>query len=327
MDIPSVPLDLDLNNTKLLRNVDACSVRSINGHRVSNDILRLVPNVDTYRTSVRCIKLWASRKSISSNVLGFLGGIAWALLVARICQLYPLACPSTIISKFFHILMNWSWPTPVMLRNIESGPELPDRIQPWNARQNLQDRVHRMPIITPSYPSMCTTHNVTESTFRVITSEFKRAITVVNSIMDNGASWNTLFTNDIFFETYQHYLQVVVSSNHIDTIVQWSGYIESRLRLLVTKLEAHPDVLLAHPYPKGYNYHHPCENKASIVLANHGQAPPTDSDSEGFVSDIAYTKIFYLGLYISPYDGKVFMNLLSCLGYSLFTTRIFFIYL
>lgn len=36
------------------------------------------------------------------------------------------------------------------------------------------DRSHRMPIITPAYPAMCATHNVTESTQMIMTEEFKR---------------------------------------------------------------------------------------------------------------------------------------------------------
>lgn len=36
------------------------------------------------------------------------------------------------------------------------------------------DRSHRMPIITPAYPSMCSTHNVTLSTQSIMTAEFKR---------------------------------------------------------------------------------------------------------------------------------------------------------
>lgn len=36
------------------------------------------------------------------------------------------------------------------------------------------DRSHRMPIITPAYPSMCATHNVTESTQMIMTEEFKK---------------------------------------------------------------------------------------------------------------------------------------------------------
>lgn len=33
------------------------------GSRVTDEILRLVPNVTVFRNALRCIKLWAQRKS------------------------------------------------------------------------------------------------------------------------------------------------------------------------------------------------------------------------------------------------------------------------
>ena len=46
-------------------------------------------------------------RAIYSNVNGFLGGVAWALLVARICQLYPNAVAGAIVSRFFIIMYQW----------------------------------------------------------------------------------------------------------------------------------------------------------------------------------------------------------------------------
>jgi poly(A) polymerase len=94
---------------------------------VTDEILRLVPNIQVFRDALRCIKLWAQRKSllffcqnstetgcsfcvgraIYSNVNAFLGGVAWAMLVARICQLYPHAVAGAIVSRFFIIMYQW----------------------------------------------------------------------------------------------------------------------------------------------------------------------------------------------------------------------------
>ncbi len=35
------------------------------GSRVTDEILRLVPNVEVFRDSLRCIKLWAQSENIS----------------------------------------------------------------------------------------------------------------------------------------------------------------------------------------------------------------------------------------------------------------------
>lgn len=128
----------------LLKNLDQKCVRSLNGCRVTDEILRLVPNIENFRLALRAIKLWAKRKitcfliftcfemrqvffihcfifsflghGIYSNVLGYLGGVSWAMLVARTCQLYPNAVAATLIEKFFLVFSQWKWPLPVLLK-------------------------------------------------------------------------------------------------------------------------------------------------------------------------------------------------------------------
>jgi poly(A) polymerase len=39
--------------------------------------------------------------------MGFPGGVAWALLTARMCQLYPTAAPANLVAKFFPIFYQW----------------------------------------------------------------------------------------------------------------------------------------------------------------------------------------------------------------------------
>lgn len=61
LDIHSVPLDLDLKNTNLLRGLDDKEMRSVNGTRVTDEILELVPQQKTFRLALRAIKLYAQR--------------------------------------------------------------------------------------------------------------------------------------------------------------------------------------------------------------------------------------------------------------------------
>ncbi|KAL0253808.1 hypothetical protein I308_101185 [Cryptococcus tetragattii IND107] len=102
VNLPEAGDLLDIEKDEILRGVDDASQRSLN--------------------ALRTIRLWAKRRGIYSNVLGFPGGVAWALLTARICQLYPAAAPATIVGKFFPIYYQWNWPQPVLLKKIDNGP-------------------------------------------------------------------------------------------------------------------------------------------------------------------------------------------------------------
>lgn len=70
-------------------------------------------------------------RAIYSNIVGFPGGVAWAMLVARVCQLYPQATGSVIVGKFFRIMNKWAWPQPVLLKQIEDGPL---QMKVWNPK-------------------------------------------------------------------------------------------------------------------------------------------------------------------------------------------------
>lgn len=180
--LKNIPNDQDLREGFLLKNLDEKSVRSLNGCRVTDDILLLVPNHESFRLALRAVKHWAKRRGIYSNVLGYLGGVSWAMLVARTCQLYPNAAPSTLLQKFFLVFRQWPWPKPVLLRqNSEDNVNLGFPV--WDPRENSSDRFHLMPIITPSYPQQNSTFNVTNSTREIMKEEFILASNVIDEII------------------------------------------------------------------------------------------------------------------------------------------------
>ncbi|KAG8382840.1 hypothetical protein BUALT_Bualt05G0120200 [Buddleja alternifolia] len=242
-----IPEDLDVSQESILQNVDDQTVRSLNGCRVTDQILRLVPNIQTFRTTLRCLRLWAKRRGVYSNVTGFLGGINWALLVARICQLYPNALPSMLVSRFFRVYNLWRWPNPVMLCPIQDGSL---GLSFWDPRRNFKDRLHLMPIITPAYPCMNSSYNVSTSTLRVMMEEFHRGNDICEAIEANKAIWDALFEPFAFFEAYKNYLQIDIAAETDEDLMNWKGWVESRIRLLTLKIERDTNgVLQCHPHP------------------------------------------------------------------------------
>ncbi|RZC00860.1 Nuclear poly(A) polymerase 4 isoform E [Glycine soja] len=241
-----LPEDLDISDVSVLHNVDEPTVRSLNGCRVADQILKLVPNIEHFRTTLRCLKFWAKRRGIYSNVTGFLGGVNLALLVARVCQFYPNAVPSMLVSRFFRVYTQWRWPTPVMLCPIEEN-ELGFPV--WHPGKNPRDRSHHMPIITPAYPCMNSSYNVSTSTLRVMMDQFQYGNKICGEIELSRACWKALFEQYSFFESYKNYLQVDVVAADADDLRSWKGWVESRLRQLTLMIERDTfGKLQCHPY-------------------------------------------------------------------------------
>nr|CAI5842652.1 unnamed protein product [Callosobruchus analis] len=248
--LKEIPDSMDLQDDMLLKNLDQKCVRSLNGCRVTDEILRLVPNIENFRLALRAIKLWAKRHGIYSNVLGYLGGVSWAMLVARTCQLYPNAAPAVLVHKFFLIFSKWQWPQPVLLKqpsNVNLGFIV------WDPRVNIQDRYHLMPIITPAYPQQNSTFNVSMSTRTIMVEEFKQGLSVTDDIMLGKCSWDKLFETPPFFLKYKHFIVILVMSKNSDDHLEWCGLVESKVRLLITNLERNQFISLAHINPECYS--------------------------------------------------------------------------
>lgn len=90
--------------------------------------------------------------------MGYLGGVNFALLVTYVCILYPNACASVIIAKFFRIYCLWSWTMPIRLTDVKTGGSMSQMV--WDPAQNRRDALALFPIITPCYPASNSTYNV-----------------------------------------------------------------------------------------------------------------------------------------------------------------------
>ncbi|KAJ8250274.1 hypothetical protein COCON_G00221960 [Conger conger] len=256
--LPSIPDNLDLRGDSHLRNLDIRCIRSLNGCRVTDEILYLVPNKENFRLTLRAIKLWAKKRGIYSNMLGFLGGVSWAMLVARTCQLYPNAVAATLVHKFFLVFSKWEWPNPVLLKQPEeSNLNLPV----WDPRVNPSDRYHLMPIITPAYPQQNSTYNVSTSTRTIMSEEFKNGLNVTDEILQGKADWSKLFEPPNFFQKYKHYIVLTASASTEENHLEWIGLVESKIRVLVGNLERNEYITLAHVNPQSFpGSKESCEN-------------------------------------------------------------------
>ncbi|TKS73130.1 Poly(A) polymerase alpha-B [Collichthys lucidus] len=164
-------------------------------------------------------------------------------MVARICQLYPNAAPSTLVKKFFLVYARWNWPVPIVLKKVQDcGYKLPF----WNPIVNRSDRLDLMPIITPAYPQQNTSFNVCPSTFTIMKEEIVRGLVITEEIHDKKAPWSKLFEPLDFAEKYKHFVLLQASSATEEQHLKWVGLVESKLRHLVGTLEKNVTISLAH---------------------------------------------------------------------------------
>lgn len=149
---------------------------------------------------------------------------------------------------------------------------------------------HLMPIITPAYPSMCATHNITMSTKTIITRELEIGGDVTDKIFTGQKQWKDLFTKHTFFtQDYKYYLSIVAASRTKDAQHVWSGLVESKVRLLVSNLDNQGSIAVARPFNKGFERVHHCKGEEQIDVATSGdlkyQAKDVKTETTDMVKD------------------------------------------
>jgi len=84
----------------MLRGLDEPSSRSLNGVRVAQYLWNVIPSIqhETFRVVLKTVKEWATVHGLYSNVLGFLGGVNWAILVAWVCTVSTIGRVRSICS-------------------------------------------------------------------------------------------------------------------------------------------------------------------------------------------------------------------------------------
>jgi poly(A) polymerase len=234
--------------------MDDASVRSLNGSRVAEIVLQLVPDVSAFRSALRAVRLWAKRRGVYSNVLGYLGGINCAILVAKVAQIHPRAASAELVTRFFELYSQFDWECGWVELCAARRPQHAELRHHaiWGERPS--DAAHTMPIITPAFPAMNSAYNVAKGSLAAIQREARRGAEIVARVEKGELAWSTLFEPTDFFSIYNRFLRVRVSASSEEAHQRWFGWAETRLRGFVRELEATPRVetvrLLTTPFPE-----------------------------------------------------------------------------
>ena len=217
-----------LNDTYLMsedvsRDMEPQCLRSLNGYRATYEMATLVPRPNIFQQVLRVVKIWAKKHGIYSQILGFLGGASWAILVAKACQLVVTEGHQDnliyTIHRFFVIFSGWNWPDPVYIKKVVG------QCESWD---------HCMPIITSSLPQMNSAVNINPANCALIQAKCREASLCLQHIRRCSARWLAFFSPTNFFREFPHYLLIVATSRGDSCL--WFGSVESKLRKLVNRI-------------------------------------------------------------------------------------------
>ena len=284
------------------------SVRAINGPRVSMLIQEAVRGREgVFRTLLRAARHWGRRRGVYGNVHGFLGGVNFALLAAHVCGpgLDRAHSPLDVLLAFFLMFQTigareWD-PKPIFLPNTDR-PSMQEEL----IRIKNMLRPSPMVLLTPAYPCMNSTHNVSTTTLGIMKEEAARAAGIVNRIRNAREDQATVGKNGILFESefdelFKDYKTEFFSTRHDEEyremflrvdffaetkedLASWTGYGEANVRMIVNGIAEYSKrennvFKIIRPYP----YFFPIET-------------PTNANSDKPVQQVEYGKQFYIKL-------------------------------
>ena len=235
---------------------DEKALTSINGIRTCSAILNAVPNVKHFQSTLKYVKLWAKTKGIYSNVMGYLGGISWAILVAKICQLYPNYKPSKLFERFFMIYNRWEWDElSIKIEEINEELKIKYRQKLNFLKEERGENAEKycMNILTPCFPVKNSSYTVSEMTLKVIKFHIEETVVILSKIKQGMLDWKNLFEKYNFFQKYTKFIKINVfetipnieqlteksspRKTENEEFLKWRGIVESKLRKLSKLLE------------------------------------------------------------------------------------------
>ncbi|CDW77806.1 poly polymerase gamma [Stylonychia lemnae] len=169
-----------IKDEQVFNKLNQVSQNSLNGLKATQNLIKSVPNPRKFKIFLRCIKLWAQRRGIYSNTFGYLGGISYAILVAKICQDHPDLELVDLVHKFFEVYSEWKWFDPVF---IKIGKKKDNTKLDLNKLQVLDAYSQDiMPILTPNTNPKNSAYRVCQLTFDTICSELYRGKQILKQL-------------------------------------------------------------------------------------------------------------------------------------------------
>lgn len=238
LDLPDPGPEAVVNNVAALHVYDS-----------SEALLAAVPNQEPFRLLLRFVRHWAKQRGIYGGHLGFLGGQAWAICCARICQLHPNAVLSELVFLFFRTLSRWDWRTPLTV-NMGENPHadcapapVPAYCDP--ARKPIID------VLLPLFNRLSAAPNVSETTSAILAKEFHRATKMSHHVHLGRTSWPAVVTKADFSNCHKYFLEFDFMAKDEEVLHKWLAWAMQCTNKLVRTFEAtSKDSVTLRPWPE-----------------------------------------------------------------------------
>jgi poly(A) polymerase len=233
--VPILPRRQDLLlSYEWMNGLDDACILAFNGPRVTELILKSVPELVPFCAALKFLRHWAKTRFVYSNKSGFLGGINFALLLMYIAQRHPFASAARLILLFFQTFAAWKWSRarplqldehlshtcPVWLQSFE-----------WTPRQ-----MEVMVILTPCFPRFNTSFSASQFTTNILHKEFQRAADFLSGGCSGGCSRATLeqvCSPPEVLSSCQRFIEISIHTARTLAGKSWAGYVEAQSRFLV----------------------------------------------------------------------------------------------
>jgi len=229
------------------------STAGVLAHEVSEKLLASVPDVAMYRQLLKFARHWAKQRGVYGSYFGFMGGTAWAICAARICQMYPHADLAQLASRFFKVLSRWDWQKPLCL--------LPDDVSGQHTSTvlasdgSLSDVT--ISVFLPVGHSVPATPYVTGTTTKILQKELQHGFRRTQQVELARAQWEHVYSTARFFHRYRHYLELDFMAASPAVFSSWLSWGRQQIQNLVPLFESTSSKYVTlRPWPEWLDFKH-----------------------------------------------------------------------
>lgn len=206
------------------------STTGLLARQVSEKLLELVPNQEIFRSLLRFIRCWAKQHGIYGSHAGYLGGQAWAILCAYVCQQNPSIEISELIATFFHSLHCYNWSTPLQLQPSQADPQ-----PAYQAAGPMQT----LTIVLPVGMNLLASSQLTDTTKRITLKELRKGRKAVEEVEQSRADWSSVALKEgWFFQRHKHYLELDFMATNAEVQAQWLNWGMDQIHGLILLFES-----------------------------------------------------------------------------------------